>query len=92
MVGVVVGWGNMNGVVSSNIYMNSEKPHYRTGHGIVLAYMVLFLFGGTCFMHFMLKRENNLRKSGRRDDLLQGKTESEIEIMGDKRPDFIYTT
>jgi hypothetical protein len=40
----------------------------------------------------MLKRENKLRKAGMRDDLLQGKTESEIEVLGDKRPDFIYTT
>lgn len=92
MVGVVVGWGNMNGVVSSNIYMAKEKPRYWTGHGIVLAYMFLFLFGGTVFMHFMLKRENSLRKSGRRDDLLTGKNESEIEVLGDKRPDFFYTT
>jgi hypothetical protein len=92
MVGVVVGWGNMNGVVSSNIYMPHEKPHYRTGHGIVLAYMFLFLFGGTLFMHIALKRENKLRKEGKRDIWVQGKTEEEIEEMGDVRPNFFYTT
>jgi len=92
MVGVVVGWGNMNGVVSSNIYDPKEKPHYRTGHGIVLAYMFLFLFGGTLFMHIALKRENKLRKAGKRDHWVQGKTEEEIEDMGDVRPDFYYTT
>ncbi|KAI0581696.1 UhpC Sugar phosphate permease [Pyrenophora tritici-repentis] len=92
MVGVVVGWGNMNGVVSSNIYDSKEKPHYRTGHSIVLAYQFLFLFGGTVFMHFALKRENRLRKEGKRDIWIQGKTELEIEEMGDMRPDFYYTT
>lgn len=92
MVGVVVGWGNMNGVVSSNIYDPKEKPHYRTGHGIVLAYMALFLFGGTLFMHVALKRENRLRKEGKRDHWVQGKTEEEIEDLGDVRPDFYYTT
>jgi hypothetical protein len=92
MVGVVVGWGNMNGVVSSNIYIKKQGPRYFAGHAIVLAYMLLFLFGGTVFMHVMLKRENKLRKSGARDELLTGKTESEIEVLGDKRPDFIYTT
>jgi hypothetical protein len=92
MVGVVVGWGNMNGVVSSNIYNKWEAPHYRTGHGIVLAYMFLFLFGGTLFMHVMLKRENKLRKEGKRDHWVQGKTEDEIDDMGDVRPDFYYTT
>lgn len=92
MVGVVVGWGNMNGVVSSNIYSQKEKPRYWTGHGIVLAYQFLFLFGGTVFMHFMLKRENRLRKEGKRDHWMHNKTVEEIELMGDERPDFFYTT
>jgi MFS family permease len=92
MVGVVVGWGNMNGVVSSNIYDPKERPHYRTGHGIVLAYMALFLFGGSLFMHLYLKRENKLRKEGKRDHWIQGKTEDEIAELGDMRPDFYYTT
>ena len=34
---MVVGWGNMNGVVSSNIYRETQKPRYFTGHGMVLA-------------------------------------------------------
>ena len=92
MVGVVVGWGNMNGVVSSNIYIAKEKPRYYTGHGIVLAYMFFFLFGGSVFMHVMLKRENKLRKEGKRDHWIQGKTEDEIVEMGDVRPNFYYTT
>ncbi|KAF1942221.1 MFS transporter-like protein [Clathrospora elynae] len=92
MVGVVVGWGNLNGVVSSNIYNPAEKPHYRTGHGIVLFYMFFFLFGGSLFMHIALKRENRLRKEGKRDVWVQGKTEDEIVDMGDVRPDFYYTT
>lgn len=39
----------------------------------------------------MLKIENRKRLSGKRDNMLDGKTEEEIWIMGDKRPDFIYT-
>lgn len=91
MVGVVVGWGNMNGVVSSNIFMPAEKPHYRTGHGTVLAYMFVCLFGGSIFMHLMLRRENRLRKAGQRDHWLEGKSAEDIRMMGDVRPDFIYT-
>lgn len=91
MVGIVVGWGNMNGVVSSNIYMTPEKPRYWTGHGTVLAYMFLCLFGGSIFMHVMLRRENALRKAGKRDHWLEGKSEEDIRMMGDVRPDFIYT-
>lgn len=91
MVGIVVGWGNMNGVVSSNIYNKPDGPWYRTGHGIVLAYMAVGLLGGTIFMHFMLRRENALRRAGKRDHLLEGKSQEEIRMMGDVRPDFIYT-
>ena len=75
-----------------NIYIAKEKPSYYTGHGIVLAYMFLFQFCGTVFMHVMLTRENRLRRQGKRDHWIQGKTEEEIEEMGDLRPDFFYTT
>lgn len=37
-IGFVIGWGNLNGVVSSNIYRAQDKPNYRLGHGVVLAY------------------------------------------------------
>ncbi|KAF1996604.1 MFS general substrate transporter [Amniculicola lignicola CBS 123094] len=91
MVGIVVGWGNMNGVVSSNIFMPSDKPRYQTGHAIVLAYLSVFLLGGTIFMHLMLRRENSLRRAGKRDHWIEGKTAEEIYHMGDERPDFLYT-
>jgi hypothetical protein len=80
-----------NGVVSSNIYNPKEKPHYRTGHGTVLAYMFFCLFGGSVLMHVLLRRENALRKAGKRDHWLEGKDAEEIRMMGDVRPDFIYT-
>lgn len=91
MVGTVVGWGNLNGVVASNIYITSEKPKYTTGHATVLAYMAVCLFGGSIAVHLALRRENKLRKSGKRDHWMEGKNAEEIRMMGDVRPDFIYT-
>ncbi len=92
MLGIVLGTGNLNGIISSNIYMAKDKPRYYTGHGIVLAYIVIFLVCGSAIMHFLLERENKLRKQGKRDYLIQGKTAEEMEILGDQRPDFLYTT
>ncbi|KAJ4410606.1 hypothetical protein N0V82_009197 [Gnomoniopsis sp. IMI 355080] len=89
VLGFVIGWGNLNGVVSSNIYFQS--PRYYQGHGVVLAYMVLFLLGGSLFMTLMLRRENKKRIEGKRDNWAVGKSEYELEQEGDKRPDFIYT-
>lgn len=91
VLGMVVGWGNLNGVVSSNIYITLEKPRYWSGHGVVLGFQTLFLLGGSIFMHFALRAENRKRRAGQRDNMLDGLTEEEIMIKGDKRPDFMYT-
>ena len=90
-MGFVIGWGNLNGIVSSNIYQAATAPKYRTGHGIVFAYMTVFLFGGSILMRTLLQAENRKRRSGGRDYLAAGKTEKEVETLGDTRPDFLYT-
>lgn len=92
VLGMVVGWGNLNGIVSSNIFIKSQKPRFYTGHGVVLGYQFVFLLGGTLFMHFALKRENKARRAGLRDTEYEGLTEDEKMIKGDKRPAFFYTT
>ncbi|RMZ32952.1 hypothetical protein D0859_02904 [Hortaea werneckii] len=91
IIGIVVGWGNLNGVVSSNIYIKEEKPKYYTGHGTVLAYLIVCLLGGTIFMYTMLRAENKRRLSGKRDNMHAGKSADDIWVAGDNRPDFIYT-
>ncbi|KAK5001666.1 hypothetical protein LTR28_012395, partial [Elasticomyces elasticus] len=66
-IGFVIGWGNLNGVVSSNIYRAQDRPNFRPGHSIVLAYMVCFLLGGSIVTHFALENENKKRLAGKRD-------------------------
>ena len=90
-LGFVIGWGNLNGVVSSNIYIKGD-PGYRKGHGIVLAYLVLFLTGGSTILHFLLQRENARRRAGALDHIVQGKSKEEIEALGDVRYVIIITS
>lgn len=90
VIGMVVGWGNINGVVSSNIYLLQEKPRYWTGHGVVLGYQVVTLLGGSLFMHVALGRENSRRRAGKADAAWEAMAEEEREFMGDKRPGFHY--
>ena len=90
-LGFVIGWGNLNGVVPSNIYRSKDAPRYKPGHGTVLAYLTVFFLGGSAIQLIGLKRENAKRRSGKRDVWIEGKNEIEIEKLGDKRPDFLYT-
>ncbi|KNG89067.1 MFS transporter [Aspergillus nomiae NRRL 13137] len=90
-IGIMIGWGNLNGIMSSNIYRNADAPNYYPGHGTVLAYLTLFLFIGSVLEYFLLKRENRKRQRGDRDHRVEGLTSEEIAQLGDKRPDFIYT-
>lgn len=89
-LGMVIGWGNLNGVVSSNIYRSADAPRFFPGHGTVLGYLTLFLLGGSTLQYLLLKRENGKRLRGERDYLVEGKNQVEIEELGDVRPDFIY--
>ncbi|KAL2868771.1 major facilitator superfamily domain-containing protein [Aspergillus lucknowensis] len=90
-LGFVIGWGNLNGIVSSNIYRGKDKPDYYPGHGTVLAYLVLFQFGGSIVQYLLLRKENGKRRRGERDHWVEGLSQNEISFLGDKRPDFIYT-
>lgn len=77
--------------MASNIYRSTDSPRYLSGHGVVLGYLTVFLFGGSIVTHLYLRRENKLRVTGRRDHWIEGLSAEEIEGLGDKRPDFIYT-
>jgi len=90
-LGFVIGWGNLNGVVSSNIYRARDKPRYKPGHAVVLGYLILFLLGGSVVQHLALRKENAERRSGKRDGWVEGKDRREVELLGDRRPDFTYT-
>lgn len=90
-LGIIIGWGNLNGIVSSNIYRDQDAPRFYPGHGVVLAYLVLFLFGGSIVQYFLLRRENSKRVRGDRDQRIEGLDQNQIELLGDERPDFIYT-
>jgi hypothetical protein len=89
VLGLVIGWGNLNGIVSSNIYYQS--PKFTVGHAVVMAYMIVCLLGGSVVLELLLMRENRLRREGKRDVWVEGLSEREAEKLGDRRPDFIYT-
>jgi DMSO reductase anchor subunit len=91
VLGFVIGWGNINGIVSSNIYQAKDAPRFIPGHSTVMAYMIVCLLGGSVLMRFLLARENKLRREGKRDHWVTGMDGRAREKLGDMRPDFMYT-
>ena len=90
-LGIVIGWGNLNGIVSSNIYRGTDAPHFYPGHATVLAYLTVFLLGGSILQYILLRIENRKRLLGQRDHWIEGLDAQEINLLGDRRPDFLYT-
>lgn len=50
-----------------------------------MAYLTIFLLGGSALQYVLLRAENAKRLAGKRDIWVEGKTEEEIEMLGDKR-------
>jgi MFS transporter, ACS family, DAL5 transporter family protein len=88
VLGFVIGWGNLNGMVSSNIYFSG--PKYIEGHSVVIGYLGVFLLGGSLGMMALLRNENSKRRRGMREAWVAGKSEDEVNALGDQQPDFIY--
>jgi hypothetical protein len=83
-----VGFGNIRGIVASNVFLGSEAPRYRTGHGVSLD--MLWICGAACTGPAVLvKRENRARERGERAWRLQ---EVDADNLGDNHPAFRLTT
>ena len=93
-IAAVTGWGNLNGLMSSNVYRTSDEPWYRLGHSIVLGYVVFCLVGGSILFYVFLRIGNRHREKGGealKKDMLEGLTVAEVEDLADFHPDFRYT-
>ncbi|KAI0348409.1 MFS general substrate transporter [Trametopsis cervina] len=70
-LGIAIGWGNLNGAVTSNVYRAVDKPWYRLGHGIVLAYIAIGWLSSLLLL-ILLRRENQKRELGYRNEIIEG--------------------
>jgi len=77
---MVISFGNLNGAVSSNVYRAPDKPWYRLGHGIVLAYIGIGMICSFCMM-FFLRKENTRRNLGERDEIIQGVNDDRTDLQ-----------
>jgi cyanate permease len=83
-----VGFGNIGGIVASNVFLQSESPKYPTGYGVSLG--LLWICGAACTALFVLvRRENGMRERGERDARLE---EVDADNLGDDHPHFRLAT
>lgn len=88
--GLQVAIGNASGIMAPFLYPATDGPRYVKGHGVTLA-LVGFAAVVYASMSGWLRRENRARMAFKRDDLMEGKTEDEINEIGDRNPRFLYT-
>ncbi|EEP81007.1 conserved hypothetical protein [Uncinocarpus reesii 1704] len=84
-----IGFGNSGGLVASNVFINSEKPYYSTGHGTSLGLVWICALSCTAFF-LWCRRENKIRDAGGRDHRYS-LPEDELTNLGDDHPSFRFT-
>ncbi|PSN62452.1 MFS general substrate transporter [Corynespora cassiicola Philippines] len=79
-----VGFGNLGGIVASNVFLQSESPRYPTGYGVSLG--MLAICGVACTsLFFYAGAENRKRDRGERDHRL---SDVDADNLGDDHPEF----
>lgn len=82
--------GNMAGIMAPFLYPTGDAPRFQKGHGVTLA--MVFLSGSiNIFMSLWFRHLNKLRAAGKEDWKMEGKSDAEIEEMGDSSPRYVYT-
>jgi hypothetical protein len=94
VIGTVIAWGNLNGVMSSNIYRGQDAPWYQLGHCVVLGYLAVGLLGGSIINYVCLsignRRRRNMTEEQRRQKFGY-LSDAEQQQLADFHPDFKYT-
>jgi hypothetical protein len=70
-------------------YLPKQAPRYMTGNGLNIAAVITSQILAAALM-FYNRRENRLREQGARDYILEGKTQEEIDELGNQHPNFRF--
>lgn len=88
--GMQITIGNASGVAAPFLYGAGDAPTYYPGYGatIGLLFMALCIY---TVLHFWYKKQNARKLSGAEDWRMEGKTDEEVNEMGEFNPRFMYT-
>jgi hypothetical protein len=88
--GMQITIGNISGVVSPFLYSSDTAPGYLPGYGATIGLLALGIALYTA-LHVYFRVQNRRKREGRYDYLMEGKTEEEVEEMGEANPRYMYT-
>jgi hypothetical protein len=83
-----IGFGNVAGLIASNIFIISQRPYYKMGYSICLSLILLTMVAATLMAVYM-KLENKKRDEGKRDYMLSLPAD-ELYNLGDAHPTFRF--
>ncbi|KAL9073506.1 MAG: hypothetical protein Q9161_002927 [Pseudevernia consocians] len=89
ILAVMIGFGNIGGIIASNIFVQTEAPRYFIGYGVSLAMLVFCGIMCTVFA-VGLVGENKKRAIGERDHRLE-LPDSVLGNIGDDDPRFRFS-
>lgn len=75
--------GNLGAVIGMQMYRTETSPRYFLGHGMAMGYLCMNIIV-VSIVWFVLKKENEKRDAGERDERLVGVAEG--EWLGDDDP------
>ncbi|KFY48886.1 hypothetical protein V495_00943 [Pseudogymnoascus sp. VKM F-4514 (FW-929)] len=89
--GLQLMFGNIAGIATPFMYPTGDGPNYIMGHATSLSMvgMAAVIYLGMIFYYAKVNKD---RTMGREDWKIEGKTDAEIEEMGDRSPRYVYAT
>jgi len=88
--GIFITIGNAAGVPAPFLYTDEYSPRYIPGYSAAIG-MLLFAMVVHTTLYFHLKKKNKRKLAGDEDWRMEGKTEEEINEMGEHNPRYLYT-
>jgi hypothetical protein len=85
--GFMIGLGNCGNFVSSNVFITTETPKFRTGFSTGLALCVVSILTATA-IEVLLWVSNRRRDAGKENTKFD--REEILDQLGDEHPDFRY--
>ncbi|PKS10908.1 hypothetical protein jhhlp_002666 [Lomentospora prolificans] len=90
VAGFTVGFGSTGGIIAAWTYLLADAPGYTKGHAVNLGFSCLCIVAVGLAIYY-LNHENKLKRAGKRDYRLAGKSESEIQDLGHEHPEFKFS-